>query len=135
MRLDRTRLRIVAGAIAGWTALTWGGRVNLLTGDEASDPVTWMRVGGSIVVGAVAALAAWRAADGQRGWVVAALGTYAVWNLMIWGSSMVTTWQGDYTMAFKLVHSVLAGGSLALAGIAAGVAVRARRQEAVPARV
>lgn len=134
MTLDRTRLRLLAGGIAGWTAITWGGRINLLTGDEASDPVTWARVGGSIAVGALGAVAAWSATSGSRRWPAAGLGTYAVWNLAIWGSSMVTTWQGDYTTAFKLVHTALAGGSLALAGISAGVAVDGvRRRETVPA--
>jgi hypothetical protein len=128
MRVDRTRLRLLAGGIAGWTALTWGGRIGLLTGDEASDPATWARVGGSLALGAVGAVAAWRAADRPSPWTSTGLAAFAVWNVMIWGSSLVTTWQGDYTPAFKGVHTGLAAGSLALAGAAAGVAVGSARR-------
>jgi hypothetical protein len=107
--------------------VTWGGRVNLLTGEEASDPATWVRVGGSIAMGAVGALAAWRAAERPSAWTSAGLAAFAAWNVMIWGSSLVTMWQGDYSTPFKAVHTGLAAGSLALAGTAAGVVVRSVR--------
>ena len=63
-----------AGAAAVWTFIAWGNRIGLLTGDEASDPWTWIRVGGSLLFGvalAVIAVVLWAreaagALDGRR---------------------------------------------------------------------
>ena len=38
---------------------------------------------------------------------------------MIWLRSLLTVWTGEQTLAFKLVHTVLALGFLALAYLAA----------------
>ena len=52
-----------SGAAAIWTFIAWGNRISLLTGDESSDPWTWIRVGGSLLFGmalAVIAVVLWR---------------------------------------------------------------------------
>jgi hypothetical protein len=99
-------------AIAGWTALSWGGRISLLTGAERTDPWAWTRIGGSILIGLVVAGALlvrrWR----WPGWLLAG------WVTMIWGRSLYGVWTDPNTLGFRLVHTGLAAVWLALAGAA-----------------
>ena len=45
---------VLAVAIGLWTLLAWGGRVRLLADAEQADVGNWVRIGGSLLVGAVA---------------------------------------------------------------------------------
>lgn len=107
--LSRT---ILAIAIAAWTLLSWGGRIRLLTEAE-QDPGNWIRIGGSLLVGA-AAVAVLLLAEGSglERWT---LTVFAAWSTVIWLRSLVSVWVGDQSLAFKAVHTVLGVGFLALA--------------------
>lgn len=99
-----------------WTALTWGGRIRLLTDTEQADPSNWARIGGSILIGlAAAAVLVWMAGGQVERWV---LTVFAIWSTVIWLRSLVTVWAGDNPMAFKLVHTVLAIGYVVLSYLA-----------------
>lgn len=111
--LSRT---VLALAIAAWTLLAWGGRVRLLTDAEQGDLGNWVRIGGSLLVGAVAVLVLFLAAG--SGWELWGLSLFAAWSAIIWVRSLVIVWAGDQSMAFKLVHTVLAVGFLVLAYLA-----------------
>lgn len=109
----------LALAIVIWTALTWGGRIRLLTTPEQADLANWLRIGGSVLIGLAAALVLWLAPRGvlERGVLTA----FAVWTVALWIRSLVTVWAGDNSLPFQLVHTVLAGGFLALAFWAARI--------------
>lgn len=105
-----------------WAAVTWGGRIGLLTGPEADDPWTWIRVLGSLVVAAGAGVALFRPVPGSR----MLLGVYAVVTTAVWGTSLVSVWTTDHETAFRVVHTVLALVSFALAAAAASAALNRR---------
>lgn len=111
--LSRTALAI---AIAVWTLLTWGGRIRLLTDAEQADTANWLRIGGSLAVGAVAvvALLALGGSQAER-WL---LTFFALWSTSIWARSLFAVWSGEQSMGFKAVHTVLAVGFLALSYLA-----------------
>lgn len=114
----------LAIAILIWTALTWGGRLRLLTDAEQSDLDNWTRIGGSILIGLAAALVLWLVpASGVERWVLSA---FAAWSTLIWLRSLITVWTDDNSTAFKLVHTVLAAGFFALAYLAAKTGWSAR---------
>lgn len=102
--LSRTILAVV---IAAWTLLSWGGRIRLLTELE-QDLGNWLRIGGSLVVGA-AAVAVLLLAEGSglERWT---LTVFAAWSTVLWFRSLTSVWTGDQSMAFKTVHTVLAVG-------------------------
>lgn len=102
--LSRT---ILAVAIAAWTLLSWGGRIRLLTEME-QDLGNWLRIGGSLLVGA-AAVAVLLLAEGSglERWT---LTVFAAWSTVLWLRSLTSVWTGDQSMAFKTVHTVLAAG-------------------------
>lgn len=99
-------------AVGGWALLTWGGRVGLLTGSEASDPVTWLRVGGSLLA---AGLGVWGLLRARTGgvWV------YAVVTAAVWVTSLISVWTTPNTVGFRAVHTLLAAvsGGLAVAAV------------------
>lgn len=106
----------LAIGILGWTAATWGGRIRLLTGAEQADPSNWVRIGGSILIGlAAAGVLVWAGGGQIERWV---LTLFAIWSTAIWLRSLVTVWAGDGSMAFKLVHTVLAIGYVVLSYLA-----------------
>lgn len=102
-------------AIIVWSLITWGGRIGLLTGDETTDPMVWFRIVGSLVTAALAGLAL----IGDRRWVMLAVVGYSLVALGVWGTSIVAVLP-DMTasLQFKMIHTVLAGVSLVLAGLA-----------------
>lgn len=102
--LSRT---ILAIAIAAWTLLSWGGRIRLLTEAE-QDVGNWLRIGGSLLLGA-AAVAVLLVAEGGglERWI---LTLFAAWSTVLWLRSLISVWTGDQSMAFKVVHTVLAAG-------------------------
>ena len=106
------------GAAAIWTFIAWGNRIGLLTGDEASDPWTWIRVGGSLLFGvALAVIAAllWRSKPFAV-WMARVFIGFGVLMLVIWMRSLVSTLSGDESLAFKAVHVVLASISIGFGG-------------------
>lgn len=103
---------VLALAVAVWTLLTWGGRIRLLTEAE-QDPSNWIRIGGSLLIGAAAVVVLLVAAgSGVERWV---LTLFAVWSTVIWVRSLIAVWGGDESLAFRTVHTVLALGFLILA--------------------
>lgn len=103
--------RLLAVLVAVWTLVSWGGRIGLLTSAELDDPWSLVRIAGSLSVGlATAALLALtpHRADWLR-W------TFVAWNLVLWARSLVVTWMDPPSVAFRLVHTVLAVGWFLLA--------------------
>lgn len=102
--LSRT---ILAAVIAVWTLLSWGGRIRLLTEME-QDLGNWLRIGGSLLVGA-AAVAVLLLAEGSglERWT---LTVFAAWSTVLWLRSLTSVWTGHQSMTFKAVHTVLAVG-------------------------
>ena len=116
--------RIVAAVILIWAALTWGTRIGLLTDVEVADPVTWLRVGGSLLTAVLAAvvLLLRRSPLARLGVVV-----YALWAVGTWGTSLVDVWTDPHPMGFRVVHTVLA----VVTWMVAVVALRAVGQPSV----
>lgn len=120
MRSLATRNGFLALAIIVLTAVAWGGRVGLLTGGE--DYWAWARIGGSIVIGVAAALAL--LVPGLVRARKPVLLSFSVWTVLLWGRSLVINWLGSGSIAFKLVHTVLALGFFFLALWATAAATR-----------
>lgn len=110
-----TRLAKTMGAAALWTIVVWGNRV-LLIGEAAG---AWAV--GRIVVSLVLGISV-----GAAGWIVfqrQAVTRLATWSMamfaigmtIIWVPSLISVSFGNDSPAFKAVHTVLAGGSLAFA--------------------
>jgi len=105
-------MRIALGiAIGVWTLAAWGGRIGLLTSGEGWG--AWLRIGGSLLIGlfAAATLLVPQLEDARR----PALLMFSVFTVLLWIRSLIVNWAGDGTLAFKLVHTVLALGFFALA--------------------
>lgn len=102
----------LAVAITVWTLVAWGGRIGLLTSDDGGIG-TWIRIGGSIVIGvfAAATLVIPRLAGIRK----PALVVFSIFTVVLWVRSMIVNWTGSGTLPFKLVHTVLAIGFFALA--------------------
>ena len=110
----------LAISIAVWTLAAWGGRIGLLTGDEGGLG-TWIRIGGSIVVGlSASATLVIPQLEGVRRPVLI---VFSIFTVALWSRSMIVNWTGSGSLAFKLVHTVLAIGFFALAWWAFSVAV------------
>ena len=110
----------LAISITVWTLAAWGGRIGLLTGDEGGLG-TWIRIGGSIVVGlSASATLVIPQLEGVRRPVLI---VFSVFTVALWSRSMIVNWTGSGSLAFKLVHTVLAIGFFALAWWAFSVAV------------
>lgn len=115
-----------AAAAAGWTFIAWGNRIGLLTGDEASDPWTWVRVGGSLLFGvalAVIAVELWRGKPLVR-WMAGVFVGFGILMLVVWLRSAFSVLGDDESVAFKVVHVVLAAISIGFGLIMARFAVQ-----------
>lgn len=115
-----------SGAAAVWTFIAWGNRIGLLTGDESSDPWTWIRVGGSLVFGvalAVIGVMLWRGRP-LSAWMVRVFLGFAALMLVVWIRSAASVLTGDESVAFKAVHVVLASISIGFGIVLARVALR-----------
>lgn len=119
----RDRPVLLALAIVVWTGAAWGGRVGLLTGSE--DYWAWARIGGSIVIGAGAALVL--LVPGLARARTPVLLLFSGWTALLWARSLIVNWLGSGSIPFKLVHTVLALGFFALAWWAAAAATPSRR--------
>jgi hypothetical protein len=102
----------LAIAITVWTLAAWGGRIGLLTSDEGGLG-TWIRIGGSIVIGlfAAATLVIPQLEAARK----PALVVFSIFTVVLWTRSMIVNWTGSGSLPFKLVHTVLAIGFFALA--------------------
>lgn len=103
--------RRLAVLVAVWALVTWGGRIGLLQGGAGW--LDWTRIVGSLAVAATATALLWRGRWSPVLWV------YSGFTTLIWVTSLVSVWSGDHPLGFRLVHSVLAAASLALAGLVA----------------
>lgn len=103
--------------IAGvWTLMIWGSRVRLLTGDEAARTEVWVRIVASLVLGAAVVGVALIARNGGPGrWGLGIVAGFAVWMTYVWGSSAISVFTNDHSTGFRVVHTVLAAGSIGLA--------------------
>jgi hypothetical protein len=95
--------RSLGWVILAWTAISWGGRIRLLTDLDAADVWSWARIGGSFVIGIAAGLAL-VLGKGARPMALA----FAVWTVPIWARSLFTVWTESNTLGFRLVHTGLA---------------------------
>ncbi|MEY2453076.1 MAG: hypothetical protein QOD92_2650 [Acidimicrobiaceae bacterium] len=103
-------------AFLAWTAFVWAGRI---------------RNGGSVLLAvsflALAAVALW-----QRGrWITALV----VWTIAVWAIRTPQILVADHPVAFKIVHTVLALVSIALAALVQRDVQREREAAATPARL
>ncbi len=96
--------------MVAWAAITWGTRIGLLTDAEAADPVTWLRVGGSLLTALAAAAALVLVAVPTP--VVA---VYGLWAVGVWGTSLFRVWTEPHPTGFRVVHTLLAAVTWAVA--------------------
>ncbi|MGF1668540.1 MAG: hypothetical protein ACFCVC_19940 [Acidimicrobiia bacterium] len=101
--------RSLGWVILVWTAISWGGRLSLLTDVDADDLWSWARIGGSFVIGLVAGLAL-IIGKGARPMAI----VFALWTIPIWARSLFMVWTEPNTTGFRLVHTALAVVWLAL---------------------
>lgn len=121
--------RTLGITIIGWSLITWGGRIGLLTGAESDQIWTWVRIAGSLVTAFAAGIGLLMALGAVRV-LVAVYGALAV---VVWGTSLVSVFgDAETTAAFKLVHSVLAVISLALALVAVKWVFNPQKRESDP---
>lgn len=116
---QRTRWTLAVTVVV-WTLIAWGGRIGLLTGFE--DWGAWIRIGGSILIGLIAAFSLvvpWLYPVTHPVLIV-----LAIWSSLVWARSLFVTWVGSGSFAFKLVHTILAGGFFAISWWAAVTATR-----------
>ncbi len=120
---NRPAHQLTLGAFAlagGWSLLVWGSRIALLTGPERSNPLSWFRIGGSVVLGITLlflAILMWRAGS-PSGWGLPTAWVYLAFNIGVWIPSAIRVTAGEASIGFKAVHVVLAVCSLSVAGLA-----------------
>lgn len=106
-------------ALVAWTLVIWGQRISNIWQDQDLDPsgrLSRTALAASFVVLAlVVAIAGWRA---SRETLVRAVGVLGVWTTVVWLVRATDILFGDHGAAFKLVHTLLAIVSVALALIA-----------------
>lgn len=103
--------RVLSVLVLAWTLLSWGGRIGLLTDAEATDPGDLLRIGGSLLLGWTTGAVLWWAPRRLREvrWL------FVAWTVALWTRSLVVTWMDPPSIAFGLVHTVLAVGWFTLA--------------------
>ncbi len=103
-------------ALIAWTIFLWLSRLrNVLVNDELTSGGRAIRIGVVVlfVVLAGAAVYGYRRAQPVLVWVL------AVWTVGYWLVRGIGILVGDYSVGFKMVHTVLMVVSLTLAGLAA----------------
>lgn len=110
--------------LIGWTVLLWTSRLrNVLNDDDLTSSGRAIRIG-VVVIFVVMGLAA---AVGIRRGSMRALMVLIVWSFGYWLIRGTGILIGDWSVGFKVVHTVLMVVSVSLAGFAAGF-VRSRPQ-------
>lgn len=100
--------------------MVWGNRIGLLTGAERADATSWLRIGGSLAFAVTLLLAAmvmYRSGRRIR-WYLPLAWFYLGFQLLVWLPSLARVLPGTESVAFKLVHAVLATVSLTIAAVA-----------------
>ena len=112
--MTNRRIARWSGAAAIWTFIAWGNRISLLTGDEASEPWTWIRVGGSLLFGMALAVIGFVLWWGRplSPWMARVFVGFAALMLVVWIRSAASVLTGDESVAFMAVHVVLASISI-----------------------
>lgn len=109
--------RIVGWAILVYTLASWGGRIGLLTDVDGGNLWSWVRIGGSFVVGIVT----WLSFVTNR-WQRPMAFFFAGFTTLIWIRSLVVVWtEPANSLAFNMVHTGLAALWLVMAGLAVRV--------------
>lgn len=108
--------------------IVWGGRVALLTDAESADLGTRLRVAASVAVGLALLAAAWRARRWPYRWPHRVFLANVVVAAGVWIPSLARVLPGDHALGFKVVHALLAAGSL---GLAVTLVVAARRVQSI----
>lgn len=127
------RRNLPALTLVVWTFFVWTTRIGNIWGDDDLD--TAGKVGRTAlalsftVLAAVALVALWRGTAPQLRIAVLAL---AGWTVGVWVVRDASILLGDHDTAFKVVHTVLAVVSTALAGWAVWALGRARFGPAAP---
>jgi hypothetical protein len=110
------RKRPAALALVAWTFFVWTTRLLNIWRDDALDAgEKWGRTGLALsftVLAVVALVALWRRASRASTWAVGAL---AGWSVAVWVVRDVRILAADHPGGFKVVHTVLAVISIALA--------------------
>lgn len=96
--------RVLAVVVLAWTLVSWGGRIGLLGRGDVTDTGDLLRIGGSLLVGWITGGVLWWAPERLREvrWL------FVAWTVVLWGRSLVVTWLEGPSVAFGLVHTVLA---------------------------
>ena len=95
--------RSLGWVILIWTAISWGGRIRLLTDVDAGDWWSWARIGGSFVIGVVVGISL------ILGTAIRPMATlFVLWTVPIWARSLFVVWTEPNTLWFRLVHTALA---------------------------
>ncbi len=117
--------RVLAIVVLGWTLVSWGGRIGLLADAELTDPGDLLRIGGSLLIGWVTSGILWWAPDraNEVRWL------FVAWTVVLWTRSFVVTWLDPPSLAFALVHTVLAIGWFLLAWQVAPATGRRDRED------
>jgi hypothetical protein len=103
------RNALVPAALAGWTVFIWGTRVRNIARDGGGG-LSLLVALGMVALAALVAVALVR--DGTPRWAVPAL---AAATVAAWAVRVPVILLGDHGAAFKVVHTVLAVVSVALA--------------------
>lgn len=113
-------------ALAGlWTLVVWATRLRIASSDAETSWTDWARILVSLIFGLILAALAISLRRGARNkWGAAAMIGFALWMVIVWVPSLVGVLAGDQSSAFKLVHSALAMGSLAVGALIGGLARR-----------
>ena len=118
--------RTLGALIAVWAAVTWGGRIGLLAGDEtliAKARIAISLVAAGVAVAGLLARVSWRRP---------AVGLYVVVTVAVWMTSVISVLRDPASsLAFKGVHLALAAVSIGLAAVAWRVVFRQSESERV----
>lgn len=111
---------LAAAAIAAWTLFVWSNRIsNVLDDDElAGWAMTW-RLAVAVVFVVLALVSAFAAASSRAAltlptWGTGAVSALAMASILWWPPRTVSTLVADFSVAFKVVHVVLAVVSVGL---------------------
>lgn len=109
------RLTKIMAVASIWTVVVWGNRALLLEDNAEWWPVARIMI--SLGLGIALAMAALGVHQTQRVSTLAKTLTlsFSAAMFVIWLPAAVSVLFGDYDLPFKVVHTLLAGGSLYLA--------------------